>query len=220
MEGNTPIYQISEEPNSGKIGRIALGNVLIKALSADGQKVIESYTDANGFFYTDVPLNKEITFTGAKLNYLNSSKTISTSNIDFGNEDSKTINLELELEKIFLDKEINLENIYYDYDKWDIKAEAKPTLDKLVQLLVDNPQINIQLSSHTDCRGEDQYNETLSQKRAQSAIEYLITKGIKPERLVAKGYGESLLTISCICEQCTEAQHQANRRTTFKILKK
>lgn len=220
VKAYTPVYQISDEPNSGKTGRIALGNVLIKAISADGQKVAELYTDVNGFFYTEVPLNKQITFTGAKLNYLNSSKTISTSNIEFGNEDAKTINLELELEKIYLDKEINLENIYYDYDKWDIKEEAKPTLDKLVQLLQDNPQINIQLSSHTDCRGEDQYNETLSQKRAQSAVEYLISKSIKPERLVAKGYGESLLTISCICEQCTEAQHQANRRTTFKILKR
>lgn len=220
VKAYTPVYQISDEPNSGKTGRIALGNVLIKAISADRQKVAELYTDVNGFFYTEVPLNKQITFTGAKLNYLNSSKTISTSNIEFGNEDARTINLELELEKIYLDKEINLENIYYDYDKWDIKEEAKPTLDKLVQLLQDNPQINIQLSSHTDCRGEDQYNETLSQKRAQSAVEYLISKGIKPERLVAKGYGESLLTISCICEQCTEAQHQANRRTTFKILKR
>ena len=216
----TPVFQTSDDPNSGKTGRMALGNVLIKAITKDAQKLSETYTDVNGFFYIEVPLNKDITFTGAKLNYLNSSKTISTSNIDFGESDSKTLNLELELEKIYIDREINLDNIYYDYDKWDIKAEAKPTLDKLVQLLNDNPQINIQLSSHTDCRGEDLYNETLSQKRAQSAVEYLISKGIQPERLVAKGYGESLLTITCICEQCSEEQHQANRRTTFKILKR
>ena len=80
-------------------------------------------------------------------------------------------------------------------------------------------KINIQLSSHTDCRGEEQYNTDLSQKRAQSAIEYLMSKGIPASRLVAKGYGETQLVDTCNCEQCDEAQHQKNRRTTFKVLK-
>ena len=144
-----------------------------------------------------------------------------TRNINFENgETSKTINVELILDKIYTDQEINLKNIYYDYDKWNIKDEAKPTLDELTKILQDNPQINIQLSSHTDCRGTDEYNLELSQKRAQSVVEYLIYKGIDSTRLIAAGYGEKQLIDLCKCENCTEIQHQTNRRTTFKILKK
>ncbi|MCZ2337411.1 MAG: OmpA family protein [Chitinophagales bacterium] len=134
-------------------------------------------------------------------------------------EDAKTFNLRLVLDKIYENKEINLPDIYYDYDKWDIKQAAMPTLDKLVKLMQDNPQIKIQLSSHTDCRGDAAYNMELSQKRAQSAVDYLIAKGIPQHKLVAKGYGETALLIRCVCEACTEAEHQINRRTTFKIVK-
>ena len=126
--------------------------------------------------------------------------------------------VELVLDKIFKYKEITLENIYYDYDKWDIRADAQPTLNKLAETLAQNPQIKIQLSSHTDCRGNDDYNASLSQKRAESAVNYLITKGIEPARLSAKGYGESQPAVSCNCNKCSEAEHQANRRTTFKVL--
>ena len=79
-------------------------------------------------------------------------------------------------------------------------------------------QIKIQLSSHTDCRGNDDYNATLSQKRAESAVNYMISKGIDANRLGAKGYGESQPAASCECKKCSEDEHQANRRTTFKVL--
>ncbi|MBC7884561.1 MAG: OmpA family protein, partial [Saprospiraceae bacterium] len=94
------------------------------------------------------------------------------------------------------------------------------TLDELVKVLEDNPQINIQLSSHTDCRGTEDYNQELSQKRAESVVNYLIAKSIKADRLIPKGYGESLLVDTCECDLCTESQHQSNRRTTFKIIKR
>ena len=81
-----------------------------------------------------------------------------------------------------------------------------------------NPQVKIQLSSHTDCRSSNTYNETLSQKRAESAVNYLISKGLDPVRLIAKGYGESQPAVGCDCKKCTEEEHQANRRTTFKVL--
>ena len=82
-----------------------------------------------------------------------------------------------------------------------------------------NPQIEIQLSSHTDCRGEELYHTELSQKRAQAAIDYLIAEGIDSRRLIAKGFGETQPVVACPCDQCTDAQHQTNRRTTFKVLK-
>ena len=120
--------------------------------------------------------------------------------------------------KFLKTKKLPLDNIYYDLDKWDIRADAQPTLNKLAETLMQNPQIKIQLSSHTDCRSSDSYNATLSQKRAESAVNYLISRGLDPVRLVAKGYGESQPAISCDCKKCTEDEHQANRRTTFKIL--
>ncbi len=111
-----------------------------------------------------------------------------------------------------------LENIYYDYDKWDIRPDAEPTLNKLSDVLRQNPDIRIQLGSHTDCRGNDGYNQDLSQRRAQSAVNYLIGKGIDPNRLSAIGYGEAQPVASCACARCTEGEHQTNRRTTFKIV--
>ena len=111
-----------------------------------------------------------------------------------------------------------LENIYYDFSKYEIREDAKPTLDMLVRMLRENPETKIQLSSHTDCRGNDAYNEWLSQKRAESAVNYLIEKGVDVDRLTAKGYGETRPTNTCSCNNCSEEEHQANRRTTFTIL--
>ncbi|MBK9490804.1 MAG: OmpA family protein [Haliscomenobacter sp.] len=126
--------------------------------------------------------------------------------------------IEIVLDKIYLDKEIRPENIYYDLDKWDSRAEAQPTLDRWAETLKLNPKVKIQLSSHTDCRGTDAYNESLSQKRAQSAVDYLITKGIDAQRLEARGYGEGVPEATCACTRCTEDEHQLNRRTAFRVV--
>lgn len=213
-------FNISDDPNSGVKSKTKLGETLIKILDASGNKISDAYSDGNGFYYTEIPKEKELQIIAAKLGYLNTTAVVTTKNVVFeGQENSKTINIDLILDKIYTDREINLENIYYDYDKWDIKAEAKPTLDALLKILKDNPQIKVQLSSHTDCRGDDIYNMELSQKRAQSVVDYLTINGIKAERLVAKGYGESQLINGCNCDECTEKEHLSNRRTTFKIVK-
>lgn len=117
-----------------------------------------------------------------------------------------------------------IENILYDLDKWNIRPDAAVELDKLASLLVQYPGMEIEMGSHTDCRATVKYNETLSSKRAASCVEYLIGKGIDPSRLSSKGYGESQLKNGCACEgriksKCSEAEHQANRRTEFKIIK-
>lgn len=113
---------------------------------------------------------------------------------------------------------VRLENILYDYSKWDIRPDAALELDKLVETLRENPTVRIELSSHTDCRGKDNYNLTLSQKRAKSAVDYIISKGIDKARVVSKGYGKTKPTESCACDKCSEEQHQRNRRTEFKVL--
>jgi outer membrane protein OmpA-like peptidoglycan-associated protein len=126
--------------------------------------------------------------------------------------------LELEIEKIFRNQEIVLENIYYDLDESFIREDAQPTLNELAGLLKRNPDIRIELGSHTDCRATDRYNEVLSEARAEAAVTYLVEQGIDPDRLTARGYGETQPIAECICERCTEAEHQLNRRTTFRIL--
>jgi outer membrane protein OmpA-like peptidoglycan-associated protein len=117
-----------------------------------------------------------------------------------------------------------LEGIYYDLDKANIRPDAAIILDTMVVLLNKYPKIRIELGSHTDCRADSAYNQDLSQRRADSAVAYINRKGIDLERMVAKGYGEAKLVNDCECEEtrikrtCTEAEHQMNRRTTFRLL--
>lgn len=126
-----------------------------------------------------------------------------------------TLDTTIYLDQLILEKAIVLENIYYDLDKAEIRSDAAVELDKLVKLLQDNPSIRIELSSHTDARSSDAYNLDLSQRRAQSAVDYIVSKGISADRLVAKGYGESQLIIK---DAQTEEEHQVNRRTEFKVI--
>lgn len=112
-----------------------------------------------------------------------------------------------------------LEDLYYDYDKYNIRADAALILDKLVATLKKYPALVIELSSHTDSRGSDQYNEALSQHRAESAVAYLVNKGIAASRLQAKGYGETRLLNRCKNGvSCSAAEHQLNRRTEVRVL--
>ena len=116
---------------------------------------------------------------------------------------------------------IVLENIFYDLDKHDIRPDAAIELDKLVRILKANPTIRIELSSHTDSRQTRKYNQDLSERRAQAAVDYIVSKGIDRKRLVAKGYGETRLRNKCAdFVECSEEDHQVNRRTEFKIISK
>lgn len=123
------------------------------------------------------------------------------------------------IERVEMNKVIEIPNIYYDLGKWNIRKDASVELDKVVQFLNDNPNIKIELGSHTDSRGSAESNLSLSQKRAQSAVDYIVTKGeISKDRIVAKGYGESSLKNSCADGvKCSEEEHQQNRRTEIKI---
>ena len=125
----------------------------------------------------------------------------------------------LVLEKIEMNKTIEIPNIYYDVSKWDIRPDAAVELDKVVQFLNDNPKIKIELGSHTDSRGSATSNQSLSQKRAQSAVDYIVNKGIASARISAKGYGESKLKNRCADGiKCSEEEHQENRRTEIRIV--
>lgn len=132
--------------------------------------------------------------------------------------------------------QIKIENILYDLDKYYIRPDAALILDDLVKVLVDNPTMEIELASHTDCRGSAKYNQWLSSKRAEAAVNYIVSRGISASRLTSAGYGETQPLevegypgLYCTCEgstgpgkldpRCTEAVHQLNRRTVFTITK-
>ena len=213
------IFASQDNPNSPIIGRKPLAEAKIM-VSVNGKKrevVLQANTE--GVASIELDDNADYNFVGNKDGYLNNQTKFTSKGL--GKDPSNPIQkfeVEIVLDKIFTNKEITLDNIYYDYTKWDIRSDAEPTLNKLAETLTQNPKVKIQLSSHTDCRGNDDFNATLSQKRAESAVNYLISKGIEPTRLVAKGYGESQPAASCACNKCTESEHQANRRTTFKVL--
>jgi len=115
---------------------------------------------------------------------------------------------------------ITLEEIYYDLDKFNIRPDAAEILDQLLKLMNDYPEMRIELRAHTDSRASAAYNLSLSDKRAKAAAEYLYSKGIARERISGKGYGEKMLINRCAENvKCTEAEHQVNRRTEFKIMK-
>jgi len=212
------IWAIPDDPNSKVLGRKPLAGAKVVAESAGSKKQTFTVRE-DGFFKMDLAENTDYVFNATMEGYLSNSTRFSTKGIakDPANP-VQTFEIEIVLDKIFRNREIVLENIYYDYDKWDIRPDAEPTLNRLAEVLRQNPAIRIQLGSHTDCRGNDGYNQTLSQRRAESAVNYLITKGIDGNRLAAIGYGETQPAADCACARCTESEHQTNRRTTFKVL--
>ncbi len=211
------LYMDDFDPTSRKNLNGTLANCKVEISNSDTLIVIES--DANGQFILQLERDNKYKIVLSKNGFFNEVSEVSTYNLEYPpNQISTTINKAFILDRIFENIEIDLDNIYYNFNKWEIRDDAKPTLDSLSTLLIDNPQIKIQLSSHTDCRGEIDYNQVLSQKRAESAVSYISQKGIEYSRMIAKGYGESAPSVICICNDCTEEDHQKNRRTTFKVL--
>ncbi len=196
--------------------QIPVSNVTIKITEATSGNVIEMQSDEEGKFSLQLEPESEYLLLCTKEGCFTRTDNIST----LGKKYSEDFYADFEVEEIIIDKPIVLENIYYDFDKWDIRPDAAKELDHLVKLLQDNPQIEIELSSHTDSRGADNYNLVLSDRRANSAVSYLISKGISKKRVSSKGYGETQLVNQCSNKTpCSEEEHQANRRTEFKVTK-
>jgi outer membrane protein OmpA-like peptidoglycan-associated protein/Tol biopolymer transport system component len=153
-----------------------------------------------------------------KDNYFGNEKLVSTKGIT-RTIGSVTLNDTIFMKELKVGEVYKIENIYYDFNKSNIREDAKPSLNQLLNLLDRYPQMVIQVNSHTDCRGSGAYNMKLSKDRAQSVIRYLHERGISESRLQFKGYGETKPISKCAnCNDCTEAQHQQNRRTEFQII--
>ena len=185
-------------------------------------EVYKTFTDATGF-YRFLGLNGGNTYKVevTRKGYFSKEQSLST----LGNTCVTTKEREYDylkdfaLEPIIIGKAIKIENIYFDLNKYNIRADAAIELNKIVKLLNDNPDIIIELSSHTDARGSDASNMTLSDNRAKSSAAYIISNGIATERITGKGYGESKLVNRCLNNvKCTEKEHQQNRRTEFQVI--
>jgi len=114
---------------------------------------------------------------------------------------------------------IKIENIYFAFDKAAIKPVSKMSLDKIVGVLVENPAMKIEVNAHTDIRGSAPYNLALSKRRAASTMKYLLSKGVKSDRLISEGYGESQTIMDCVTKECSDEEHEINRRIEFVIIK-
>lgn len=186
--------------------------VLLKTL--EGEVLQELVVDETGMYHFGLDPESQYVVEAFREGY-----PPQTIELDTRGKPATVINSDLRLFAFETGTIVRLDNIYYDYDKHDIRQDAARELDRLVKFLKENPSMRIELSSHTDARGSDPYNMRLSQRRADAAVAYLIQKGIEPKRLTAKGYGESKLLNNCGNDtECSEAQHQQNRRTEFRIL--
>lgn len=181
--------------------------------------------DAGTYYMNCVTSNDFYQVTASKMNedgskYIAKTEGLSTK----GKGPNDKLKMVIYIEKGEIGKNYKIDNIYYDLNKFNIRKDAALELDKIVSMLYDNPTMEIELGSHTDCRSAFKYNMDLSDKRAKAASQYIVSKGVNSTRITGKGYGESVLTNGCECEgtvksTCTELQHQENRRTEFKILK-
>ncbi|MDX2001926.1 MAG: OmpA family protein [Chitinophagales bacterium] len=215
------IFADPKNPNSKVIDFKPIDSATVTLFKLEnGMKDMGSvYTDKNGKFKYDLEKNSNYSVSGKKDGFLKRTVDATTK----GKRDLKntviTVKVRILLERIYEEKDITIPNIYYDYDSTALRKESEVVLDTIVNMMKDNPEIKVQIGSHTDSRGSDEYNAVLSQGRAESVVRYLISKGINPQRLTAKGYGESMLINKCANDvTCTEEEHQENRRTTFRIL--
>ncbi|MDC1395207.1 OmpA family protein [Bacteroidia bacterium] len=231
IKSQDDIFHFTMEPIECKLkGQVtdcdsgtAITNALVLISNNVDSSKIRLRTDSKGYYETEIGINRDYTIEVSKRNaYYYDAKPQYISTVGVENS------LDCQHIKDFCLKntcnDVFVLPIYFDLAKWDIRADAVPILDDLIKTLKKYPRMAVELGSHTDCRASYEYNRDLSQKRANSTVQYLIEKGgINPFRLEARGYGESQLVTNCPCEgpvksDCTEDEHQKNRRTTVKVV--
>lgn len=186
----------------------------------NGEELAYFITEEDGSYTHLIPRDEKFVLKGSKEKYQNVEQKFSS----FGLEKEKEIIVDLNIPFAPIENVVILADlgiIYFDFDKWNIRPDAALELDKVVTLMNKYPGMVIRLESHTDSRAEDEYNMGLSNKRAKSTYDYIISKGINPDRIPKyEGFGESQLVNKCSNGvKCTPAEHQMNRRTEFIILK-
>lgn len=223
--GGDDIYSFYLTPVSITVkGRITdqetgmpLAGATIIITAADGS-IDSTTTNANGEYTFDLDKDKNYKINAMAPGYFGDSRKLSTAGEKFSKEFSKATghNYDFAIKRI-PKEEIRIDNIYYDLDSYVLREESKPSLDKLVKILEDTPDAFVQINSHTDERGKAEYNQTLSENRAKSVVEYLVSKGISEGHLSYKGFGFMQPVVK---GAKTEEEHQQNRRTAFQVIQK
>ena len=234
-KGDDDIYYFTkakapcDELISGKVtnakSKLPIAGATVSVTDLMDADVSSATTDGNGDYVVKVPCGKTYKVAATKANHSREEKQLEIGKKN-GNQ-TKDVNFELTNYDDLVTKKDNVEKItvnpiYFEYDKWEITDLASVELDKVVFAMTKFPHLRIKIESHTDARGKDKYNLKLSDNRAKSTRDYIISKGIDASRIEsAIGYGESRLTNRCKNGvKCTEAQHLANRRSDFIVIDK
>ncbi|MGE6355034.1 OmpA family protein [Flavobacterium sp. NPDC079362] len=205
--------------------KLPLTDVTVVAYNSYNDILAETKTNFEGKYVVTVPCNKSVRLVATKMNYSNDEKTVETTKeneIDITNVDFELSNYDdLVIKKKGVEK-VDVNPIYFDYNKHDITPAAAEELAKVVFIMRKFPNIRIKIESHTDSRGKDSYNLKLSDERAKSTRDYIVLQGIDASRIEsAIGYGESRLINKCKNGvKCTEEEHLLNRRSDFIIIQK
>lgn len=206
--------EIAAAITDAKTGR-PLSNAKVSVMDAKKNVVASERTGADGKTSLYVGCDQEYSVQASADGY-----EPATQPIKVAKEKKKDVSIALNpIEVIITETEVILPPIFFEFDKANITEEGANVLNKLVEVMKANPDMVILAKSHTDSRGSDRYNLRLSDKRAQSTVQYLISQGISKERISGKGMGESEPKHNC-GENCTEEQHAQNRRSEFLIVKK
>ncbi|MFO8148404.1 MAG: OmpA family protein [Gillisia sp.] len=199
-----------------KVNLKPIPQTTISLLNENNEQIAFLETDEDGNFEIEINRDSKYPIEARKIEYEVSTGTVNS----FNTLDKEELIYNIQLDPIQdVDYLAEINNIYFDFDKSNIRADAAKELDKLVDLMKNKyPELVIEIGSHTDFRGSNQYNEALAKRRAQATYDFLISQGIAPERINDyKGYGESQPAINC--ERCTTQQHQLNRRSIFSVVK-
>lgn len=174
-------------------------------------------TDDKGNFVLQLPEAGVYSLYGKKESYLSQTEEVTASN--YSREKTLFVKLEICAEKVDCGKGLGLKNVLFDLNKYIIKEDSKIELNRLVRFMQDNPDVKVEVGSHTDCRSSTVYNQKLSQNRANASVDYVVSQGISRDRITGKGYGESKLLNECADGvKCSEEQHAINRRTEMKVI--
>lgn len=193
-----------------------LSGVEVKLINEVGKIIETVMTEADGAFTFNADCKKTYTILGSQKDYKDESVKVTTDDTD-----GKETNADLYLQPLIDNDQIVINPIFFDFDKWNIRTDAEYELENIVDVMREHPLMVIKIESHTDSRGSDRYNLKLSDRRAKSTRDYLLSRGISADRIEsAIGYGETQLLNKCSNKvDCTEEEHQLNRRSYFYILK-
>lgn len=222
-QGNDDIYELNilaplvlKGQVTDSINGKPIANATIRLMDENDTQIAFLETDEEGNYETEVARDRTYPLEAKHIKYHSKNVEVNTSNADEKTEIVYDIELSPVRDVEYL-AEIN--KIYFDFDKSNIRPDAAKELDKLVDLMTNEyPDLVIEIGSHTDKRGSIEYNRRLAERRAQSTFDYLVKHGIEPERIVKyQGYGEEKPDVDC--DRCNEQEHQLNRRSVFKVVK-